>query len=559
MLVSGSTDRNGSLGFGLSMPVRTGTGPLTPSPSRRWCAGKSRPGWMLGRGRRRRSAVWAAGILRSCRRWSGFAADTTLQAARARVGDRWAQLPADPVGPLRLLAVLPAAKFGGWLSRVLRRGSGDSLPGVVGDYLLPQLGGILARQLTRGVIIVTGTNGKTTTTKLLGEMLTLRGEEVVSNRSGSNMKQGIVSSLIAAAGVRGALRGSPTIGLFEVDEATVPLVVEAIGATDIVVTNLFRDQLDRFGEVDAIATTVGKAIHRTNARVYLNADDPTVASLSRFVAPERLVYFGLESPADGVAALKTAVDSAHCPRCDATLRFSRTFYSHLGHYQCPRGDFARPGTTVAVSGIERADAAGSVFTVQTTGHCYRAEMSLGGVYNIYNALAAVTVARGVGVPIRTALRSLEAAKSAFGRVEEVDWDGRLLQLILVKNPAGFTQVLDTFLRSRTGTNILIAVNDLEADGRDVSWLWDVPFECLAGRRHNIIAAGTRAGDVAVRLHYAEVESTIIESVPEALEELHRRTGPGGQGYLLTTYTAMLSARRRLGQAVAMSSIGSVNR
>jgi len=145
---------------------------------------------------------------------------------------------------------------------------------------------------------------------------------------------------------------------------------------------------------------------------------------------------------------------------------------------------------VAVSGIERADAAGSVFTVQTTGHCYRAEMSLGGVYNIYNALAAVTVAHGVGVPIGTALRSLEAAKPAFGRVEEVDWDGRLLQLILVKNPAGFTQVLDTFLRSRTEMNILIAVNDLEADGRDVSWLWDVPFECLAGRRHNIIAAGT---------------------------------------------------------------------
>ncbi len=227
--------------------------------------------------------------------------------------------------------MLSAAKFAGWLSRVLRRGGGDSLPGVVAQYLLPQLGGILARQLTRGVIIVTGTNGKTTTTKLLGEMLTLRGEEVVSNRSGSNMKQGIISSLIAAAGVRGKLRGSPTIGLFEVDEATVPLVVEAIGATDIVVTNLFRDQLDRFGEVDAVATTVGEAIQATNARVYLNADDPTVASLSRFVGPGRLVYFGLESPAAGVAALKTAVDSAHCPRCDATLRFSRTFYSHLGH------------------------------------------------------------------------------------------------------------------------------------------------------------------------------------------------------------------------------------
>lgn len=452
-------------------------------------------------------------------------------------------------GSLKLVAVLSAAKFAGRLSRILRRGNGDSLPGTIAERLLPQLGTILARQLTSGVIIVTGTNGKTTTTKLLGEMLTLGGERVVSNRSESNMKQGIVSSLIAAAGLGGSLLGNPTIGLFEVDEATVPLLVDAIGATDIVVTNLFRDQLDRYGELDTIAATVGKAIHKAKARVYLNADDPTVASFSRFVNPGQLLYYGLEITATEDASLKTAVDSAHCPLCDTTLRFSRTFYSHLGHYECPRGHFARPRTTVAVSSIERADASGSTFTLVTTEHDYRAEMSLGGVYNIYNALAALAVARGIGVPITTALRSLQAAKPAFGRVETVDWDGRLLQLILVKNPVGFTQILETFLRSRTETNIVIAVNDLDADGRDVSWLWDVPFECLAGRGHSIIATGSRAGDMAVRLHYAEIESTIIGSIPAALDELYRRTGPGQGGYLLTTYTAMPSARRHLGQAV----------
>lgn len=459
--------------------------------------------------------------------------------------------------PVTVSAVLVAAKSAGLLSRVFRRGSGDALPGRLSEFLLPQLPTILAQQFLHGVIIVTGTNGKTSTTKMLDEILTRAGERVVSNRSGSNMKQGIVSSLISIADVRGRLRGDPTVGLFEVDEATVPLVIKAIGATDLLVTNLFRDQLDRFGEVGTIAATLGKAIEGTQVHIYLNADDPLVASLGGFVKSDRVTYFGFDTEGPSTGALKTAADSVHCPRCGTRLEFDRYYYSHLGHYRCPRGDFDRPDPTVTVSEISRVDASGSTFILRTPQAQYRADMQLGGLYNVYNATAALTVAYGVGLSMTSSFQSLKKATPAFGRLEEITWDERRLLLTLVKNPAGFTQVLNSCLRSETGISVLIAINDAEADGRDVSWLWDVPLECLAGRGHRIIVTGNRADEMALRLRYAGVESTIIVGIPGALDELYRVTEPGSNGYMLATYTAMLSIRRKLAQFVTIAPIGSV--
>ncbi len=450
-----------------------------------------------------------------------------------------------PVRAIKLTAVLMTAKLAGWVSRLLRRGDGQALPGLVADALMPELAAILARQLRHGVVIVTGTNGKTTTTKLLAGMLNAGGQRVISNRSGSNMKQGIVSSLVAEASVRGVLRGSPTIGVFEVDEATVPLIMQAIGVTEVLVTNLFRDQLDRYGDLDTVAATIGQAVQQASARVYLNADDPTVASLSRYVEGGRITYFGVQRYAGPAPGLKTAVDSMHCPQCGAKLEFDQVFYSHLGHYHCRGCDFTRPYPAVRVSDVTRTDAAGSAFSLQISEHTLLAELKLGGLYNLYNALAALAVAQGVGIPPNIAVHNLATAAPAFGRVEEISWDGRILKLILVKNPTGCTQVLETFLRHRSGTTIVIGVNDLNADGRDVSWLWDVPFECLAGRGHHIIAAGSRAHDVGLRLYYGGVESTITESIPDAVDAAREQLRTGETGYLLTTYTAMYAARKHL--------------
>lgn len=450
-----------------------------------------------------------------------------------------------PVRAIRLTAVLMTAKLAGRVSRLLRRGDGHALPGMVADALMPEVAFILAQQFRHGVVLVTGTNGKTTTTKLIGEMLTAAGQRVVSNRSGSNMKQGILSALVAGASVRGVLRGDPTIGVFEVDEATVPLIVDAIGVTDVVVTNLFRDQLDRYGDLDTVAATIGRALGQTPARVYLNADDPMVASLYRYVEPDRITYFGVQRYAAAASALQTAVDSAHCPQCGAQLQFDRRFYSHLGHYHCPAAHFTRPDPAVGVCDVVRSDAQGSAFSVQINGQDFLAEVKLGGLYNLYNALAALAVAQGVGIPPTVAVQSLSTAAPAFGRVEEIEWDGRLLKLILVKNPAGFTQVLETFLRHCSGASIVIGVNDLDSDGRDVSWLWDVPLECLAGRGHHITAAGSRAHDVSVRLYYGGVQCSVIQDISQALDDAREQLRPGETGYVLTTYTAMYAARKHL--------------
>lgn len=466
-----------------------------------------------------------------------------------------AKVTTNKVHPARVTAVLAAAKFTGRLSRALRRGNGDALPGRLAELLLPQLPAILAGQLGRGIIIVTGTNGKTSTTKMLDEILTRGGERVVSNRSGSNLRQGIASTLIAAADVRGRLRGNPTIGLFEVDEASVPLVIEEIGATHLLVANLFRDQLDRFGEVGAVAATLGAAISGSGVSVYLNADDPLVASLGRYAEPGRVHYFGLDADHQSADALRTAADSVHCPACGNRLWFDRTFYSHLGYYRCPEGDFTRPQPTVTASEIDPDEATGSSFTIRTQHGQHRAAMRLGGLYNIYNATAALTLADAVGVPTVSALQSLEQSTPAFGRLEDILWDGRHLRLVLVKNPAGCTQVLQSLLRAETRICVLVAVNDFEADGRDVSWLWDVPFECLTGQRHRIVITGGRSDDLALRLRYAEVASTVITGTSQALGEVYRLTEPGSTAYLLATYTAMLSIRRSLGQHVPLPPIG----
>jgi UDP-N-acetylmuramyl tripeptide synthase len=280
-----------------------------------------------------------------------------------------------------------------------------------------------------------------------------------------------------------------------------------------------------------------------------------VASLGRYAEPARVDYFGLDAETQAGDALRTAADSVHCPFCGSRLRFDRTFYSHLGHYRCPEGDYSRPPPGIAVSEIAGDEGGGSTFTISTPRGQHRAEMRSHGLHNIYNATAALTIADAVGMPTASTLQSLKQARPAFGRSEEILWDGRRLHLVLVKNPAGFTQVLNNVLRSKSGVSVLLAINDSEADGRDVSWLWDVPVECLTGRGHRIVVTGGRADDLALRLRYAEVKSTVITGTTEALAEVYRLTEPGAGAYLLASYTAMLAIRRQLGQIVTITPVG----
>ena len=389
-----------------------------------------------------------------------------------------------------------------WLSRHLGRGGGSALPGLIAERLTPDIAARLSRTLTDGVVIVTGTNGKTTTTKMLASVLESSGRRVLANRSGSNLSRGIVSTLVEHATLGGRL--SADIGVFEVDEAAVPAVAAALRPRLVLVLNLFRDQLDRYGELDTTAALIGSALAAGHATVLLCADDPLVAGLSQTVSdPGRVVFFGVEAPAVARLAHDLAADSDHCPLCGAPLVYHHVFFGHMGHYACPTGHFTRPRPTVALTAFVPHDEAGSALTIQVNRRLSPSavlpnpadgaeqptpadadvvafDLRLPGLYNAINALAALAAAAVLGVDLPAAAGALAEVEAAFGRVEQVTVDGRRLYLLLIKNPTGFNQVLQTFLAGKTGRRVLILINDNFADGRDVSWLWDVGFEDLAG-------------------------------------------------------------------------------
>ena len=446
---------------------------------------------------------------------------------------------------MNVTLTLLASKAAASLSRMFGRGGGGALPGVVAERLDPHLAGKLAAQLAGGVIVVTGTNGKTTTTKLIAELLAAQGVKVVTNSSGSNLKRGVTSALIAAADLRGKI--TATVGLFEVDEASLRRVTPEIKPDHIVVTNLFRDQLDRYGELDTTAGLIGEGIAATEAKLYLNADDPLVASLAKYAKrPADVHYFGIEGlPVNAIGTHQTATDSDRCPICHTRLAFSRVFYGHVGHYRCPTGDFARPVPEVVITNVEEADRSGSKFVLALGGKRSNFTFPLPGTYNLYNALAAASLGHGLGMEVGVLQATLAATRAAFGRVEQIEIGGRTLCLLLIKNPAGFMQVLQTFVIGRQAVRVMFVINDLAADGRDVSWLWDVPLEALAGFKPFALTGGLRGGDMAVRLKYAGVESAPALSLTAGIDALLEATPVGETAYILPTYTAMLEIRKIL--------------
>jgi len=443
-------------------------------------------------------------------------------------------------------------------SRLAGRGSGATLPGALAQRLDPGLAGLLASRLPGGTVLVTGTNGKTTTTKMLAAVLAAHGQRVVTNTSGANLATGVTAALVADADLRGRPRAS--MGLFEVDEAALPAVAAALRPRCVVVLNLFRDQLDRYGELDTLAATLARGVAACTATVVLNADDPRIAALADAAAPgTRVTTFGLEVPAASGSSQGTAGrttedaqrvapgDADRCPRCQGRLVVSRSYYAHLGHYACPNGDLTRPSPDVAVTALGPATTAGSTFRVASGDTELDVAIALPGTYNVYNAAAALAAAAALGVAPDTAVTALRTVSAAFGRFERVEVAGRTLYLLLVKNPAGLGQVLATFLHGAERPHVLLAVNDAAADGRDVSWLWDVDLAGLAATDPVVLTAGSRGLDMALRLKYDQIPARAQPSLRAALDTLLAELPEGGTGYVLPTYTAMLALRALLGQ------------
>jgi UDP-N-acetylmuramyl tripeptide synthase len=397
----------------------------------------------------------------------------------------------------------------------------------------------LAGELRAGSVLIAGTNGKTTTARLVSTLLEGLPARVVANRAGANLIFGATAAAVAGAGLDGRLRAD--WGVFEIDENTLPLAVEEIRPRAVLVGNLFRDQLDRYGELELTAITIQRALDALppGSTAVLNADDPRVGEIGLGLEAKPL-WYGLDDVRLDLGHLPHAADATTCPRCGSTLRFDAVYLGHEGVYACPRGDFARPqpavaGRDVRLDGLDR---------VRLGVEGVELELPLGGLYNAYNLLAAYALGHAIGLDPAYMATRLRTAEAAFGRLERFEAGGKQLVLLLAKNPAGFNEALRGAIALARGTHFLIAINDRIADGRDVSWLWDVDFELLQVAARVVVASGTRAQDMAVRLKYAGVDGVERPQADlgRALDGFLALLPEGEVGYLLCTYTAMLDLR-----------------
>ena len=441
---------------------------------------------------------------------------------------------------IRKTAAVWAGKATGALSRVSRRGGGTTLPGDVARMVDPKVLTKLAQDLTRGSILITGTNGKTTTARLVTWLLEGAGHTVVSNRAGANLIFGATAAALDKAGPDGKLRAD--WGVFEIDEASLPKAVDEIRPKATLVLNLFRDQLDRYGELESIARKIEKALSALpdQGTAILNADDPRVAEIGLGL-PKQPLWFGLDDTTVAAHELPHAADARTCPKCGASLHFSAVYVGHDGVYECPNHDFQRPAPLIAAKNIKLNGFDSFSADIDNT----HIEMPLGGLYNVYNVVAAFAAARTLGLESKYIAERMETFSAAFGRQEHLEFRGRHLNLVLSKNPAGFNETVRTAVELAKGENFLIGLNDRKADGTDVSWIWDVDFEHLKTAR-TVVPAGNRAHDMAVRLKYAEVQAITPETDPgKALDAVIKATNEGDTVHLLCTYTAMLELRAEL--------------
>jgi lipid II isoglutaminyl synthase (glutamine-hydrolysing) len=451
-----------------------------------------------------------------------------------------------------MLAVKMAiAKLTGGLARATGRGGGTSLPGRVLIRLDPHAMAKLSRRLARGSAVVSATNGKTTTAAMAASVLERTGARPVHNRAGANMAGGVASALLAAGAPRGRMAGD--LGLFEVDEFWLGTVVEEVRPRAILLANLFRDQLDRYGELETIADRWAEVVASAagGPRLVLNADDPLVADLGRLPGESGrrragVSYYGVDDDRLALPGLEHAADSKHCRRCGAAYRFAAVYLAHLGRYACPSCGASRPTPEVTAQRVELRGVRSATFDLRTPEGGARVDLPLPGLYNVYNALGAAALCRALDVPLPVIVAGLQTVGAAFGRAETIEVAGRPVSILLVKNPAGANEVLRTLLLEDDGLDVYAALNDGIADGRDVSWIWDVDFELLADRVQAVTCSGTRAAELALRLKYAGLDERLIavrDDLSSGLEHALQR----GRGtlYVLPTYTALLSLRELL--------------
>jgi lipid II isoglutaminyl synthase (glutamine-hydrolysing) len=430
-----------------------------------------------------------------------------------------------------------AARAAGGLSRLAGAGGGTTLPGKLLWKLDPDAVARLARRLPQGSAVLSATNGKTTTAAMTAEILGRR-VALAHNRSGANLVSGVASTLLASEGAE--------LGLFEVDEAALPQVARLLQPRVLCLGNLFRDQLDRYGELELIAERWRELVHALpqGSQLVVNGDDPQLGDLVR-ERPDAVV-FGVDDPRHARPDLQHAADSKYCVRCGTPYDFRAVYVGHLGDYACPRCGHERPPLTLTARNIQLDGLEAAEFDLVSSEGTRRVRLRLPGLYNVYNALAAAALSRALGAGLDEVTGGLERFGAAFGRFERIQVGDRTLLMLLIKNPAGANEAIRTIVAGGAPRVAVVALNDAIADGKDVSWIWDVDFEPLLEALERVVVTGDRAAELALRFKYAGFPADAIEVLPALERGLDRglELAPSdGELIVLPTYTAMLGLRR----------------
>lgn len=433
-----------------------------------------------------------------------------------------------PIDRLRLGAAVLTAKTVTFMVRSLRLGAASVLPGEIARRLQPKLLQLLSCQVKQGVILIAGTNGKTTTSLLLRTMLERQGWRVVHNATGANLENGLMTALLQNTNPIGTLDAD--FAILEVDENIVPRVLAPLQPRLILGLNLFRDQLDRYGEVDTISRRWGQAIAPLPPETIIvaNADDPTLAYMGQQLN-QNVLFFGLSEPEHYLDEIPHAVDSIYCPSCGTRLVYEGVYLSHQGDYNCPNCGFHKPALDIDSREWEQI---------------------LIGLYNKYNTLAAVLAAQQLGVDEATIRDTIANFQAAFGRAEELQVHGKHVRILLSKNPVGMNETIRA-VNQAGGQTKLVVLNDRIPDGTDVSWIWDVDTEKLVARGGTLVVSGDRVYDLALRLRYSQSELDnnlnliVEEDLKAAIATALKQTPVNQTLHILPTYSAMLEVREIL--------------
>lgn len=429
-----------------------------------------------------------------------------------------------------------AARGAGRLSQKLGRGGGTTLPGLLLTRLRPEATAEMALAVPGGVVLLSGTNGKTTTARLIRAALDASGTRVVANTAGSNLERGVATALLNADGAE--------VGLFEVDEAALPGLMDQTKPRVVTLMNLFRDQLDRYGELEHLVDRWQEAVAGLDpgATVIYNVDDPAVAEIAS--GHPNTVSYGIEDYRVGRDRLPHAADATQCRSCAAPFRYDMVTISHLGRWSCPECDSTRPLPDVRATRVELHGLDGQRLAIATPQGPIELSLRLPGMHNSYNAIAATATASALALTPESIGPALAKREAAFGRAERTQIGKVRVTTLLAKNPAGANENIRTMLLEDRPLHLLVLLNDRTADGQDVSWIWDVDYELLleGDRLASLTVSGDRAYDMALRFQYAGFDPdrlSVVPSVPAALNTALRASSAVGDLYVLPTYTALL--------------------